>query len=184
MKRKFSDRANWRRIVNKTYASVRLNEDRFKGYVTFYQIHQLREPLWKEYMQSRLCLADEGFVWLQHFPENEKYVVTTMFNAQLQVVQWYIDICKEQGLTDQGVPWFDDLFLDVIILPGGEVLLVDEDELEEAYDHGEITKQDFDTAKEEAQRLLESIHTGKFIYKELAVEHLQRLFSGSIRRRS
>ncbi|ANE47881.1 hypothetical protein SY83_18055 [Paenibacillus swuensis] len=176
MKRKFSDRANWRRIVNKSYASVHLNDAEFKGYVTFYKIHQLREPLWKEYLQSRLCLADEGYIWLQHFPENERYVVTTMFNSSLQVVQWYIDICKDQGLTDQGVPWFDDLFLDVIILPSGEVLLVDEDELEEAYDHGEITKSDFDTAKVEANKLLDSIKNGSFVYRELAVDHLQRLF--------
>lgn len=177
MKRKFSDRANWRRIVNKTYSSVYLNTEMFNGYVTFYKIHQLREPLWKEYLQSRICLADEGFIWLQHFPEHEQYVVTTMFNSELEVVQWYIDICKDQGLTDQGVPWFDDLFLDVIILPSGDVLLVDEDELEEAYDHGEITKQEFDMAQEEAQKLLDSIRNGTFIYKDLSVQHVKELFA-------
>jgi len=177
MKRKFSDRANWRRITSKSYQSLYLTGDEFTGYVTLYLIHQLRDPLWKEYNGTRLCLADNGYSWLQHFPKNEHYVVTTMFDAKQHVVQWYIDICKSQGVTDQGVPWFDDLFLDIIVLPSGEVFLLDEDELLEAYEQGAISNDDYRMAKAEAAKVLETIRRNEFNFLQMSVRHRAELFT-------
>lgn len=38
------------------------------------------------------------------------------------------------------MPYFDDLYLDVVLLPSGDMYLLDEDELEEAYANGNISK--------------------------------------------
>ena len=175
MKRKFSDRANWRRILKRNYACFAMDDPGFKGYVTLYRIQELRDPLWKEYNGRRMCLADKGYLWMQHFPQGEHFVVTTMFDPKGQVVQWYIDICKAQGLTDQQVPWFDDLYLDIVKLPTGEVLLLDEDELEEALDGGLITQKDSDMAERTAARLLEQIRSHQFPYFELSIKHREML---------
>jgi len=175
MKRKFSDRANWRRILKKSYACVPMNEARFRGFVTLFRIHELREPLWREYGGKRVCLADRGYLWMQHYPKGEHFVVTTMFNDAGRVVQWYIDICKTQGVTEQQVPWFDDLFLDIVVLPGGETLLLDEDELEEALDEGQITERDAEMAERTARRVLESIRNKRFPFFRLSVEHRRLL---------
>ncbi|MBD2847984.1 DUF402 domain-containing protein [Paenibacillus sp. IB182496] len=175
MKRKFSDRANWRRIVRKSYSCLTLDNEEFKGLVTFYRIHELREPLWKEYNGRRLCLADRGYLWMQHFPRGEQFVVTTMFDDKGSVVQWYIDVCKTQGLTDQQVPWFDDLFLDVVVLPSGEVFLLDEDELEDALRSGDITAKDATMARKTARRLLDLIKNGRFRYFTLSLKHRRSL---------
>jgi hypothetical protein len=175
MKRKFSDRANWRRILKRNYACFPMDDPCFRGFVTLYRIQELRDPLWKEYNGRRMCLADKGYLWMQHFPKGEHFVVTTMFDPKGQVVQWYIDICKTQGLTDQQVPWFDDLYLDIVKLPTGEVLLLDEDELEEALDDGIITQKDSDMAERTAARLLEQIRSHKFPYFELSIKHREIL---------
>jgi len=90
-------------------------------------------------------------------------------------VQWYIDICKTQGVTEQQVPWFDDLFLDIVVLPGGETLLLDEDELEEALDEGQITERDAEMAERTARRGLESIRNQRFPFFRLSVEHRRLL---------
>lgn len=171
MKRKFSDRANWRRIVRKSYSCLSLDNKEFHGLLTFYRIHELRDPLYKEYGEHRLCLADEGYLWMQHFPKGEHFVITTMFDKQGKVVQWYIDVCKTQGLTEQQVPWFDDLYLDVVVLPSGEVFLMDEDELEEAFKSGDISYKDVAMAKKTANRLLSMIRNGKFRYFTLSMKH-------------
>ncbi|MGG1311045.1 DUF402 domain-containing protein [Cohnella laeviribosi] len=171
MKRKFSDRANWRRILKKSYACFTLDEPSFRGFVTFYKIHELRDPLWKEYNGRRMCLADKGYLWMQHFPRGEHYVVTTMFDDKGQVVQWYIDVCKTQGMTEQQVPWFDDLYLDIVVLPTGETLLLDEDELEEALDDGLITERDSALAQRTADKVLAMIRHKRFPYFELSREH-------------
>ncbi|CAI6081272.1 DUF402 domain-containing protein [Cohnella sp. JJ-181] len=175
MKRKFSDRANWRRILKKNYACIPMDEPYFRGFVTLYRIQDLRDPLWKEYNGKRMCLADKGYLWTQHYPRGEHFVVTTMFDQRGQVVQWYIDICKTQGLTDQQVPWFDDLYLDIVVLPTGETLLLDEDELEEALDDGHITQRDSAMAHRTAQRLLSLIRQKKFPYFEMSLKH-RKLF--------
>ncbi|QJC52002.1 DUF402 domain-containing protein [Paenibacillus albicereus] len=175
MKRKFSDRANWRRILRRSYTCLTLDGDDFRGLVTFYRIHELREPLWKEYNGRRLCLADRGYLWMQHFPRGEHFVVTTMFDDKGKVVQWYIDICKTQGLTDQQVPWFDDLYLDIVVLPSGEVYLMDEDELEDAIQGGDITRKEAAMARKTAGRLLASIKNGRFRYFTLSLRHRKTL---------
>ncbi|WP_020616332.1 DUF402 domain-containing protein [Paenibacillus daejeonensis] len=175
MKRKFSDRANWRRILRKSYSCLSMDSDEFRGLVTFYRIHELREPLWKEYNGRRLCLADKGYLWMQHFPKGEQFVVTTMFNDKGKVVQWYIDICKTQGLTDQQVPWFDDMYLDVVVLPTGEVFLMDEDELEEAVRTGDVSPRDAASARKTAGRLLSAIRGGRFRYFTLSLKHRKTL---------
>src|SRR5690606_26499018 len=115
--------------------------------LTFYYIHELKEPLYKEYNGKKICLADQGYIWMQHYPKGEHFVVTTMFDDQGKVVQWYIDICKTQGLTEQRVPWFDDLYLDVVVLPSGEIFLMDEDELQDAFIAGDVTSRDVIMAK-------------------------------------
>jgi hypothetical protein len=175
MKRKFSDRANWRRILKKNYACFPMDDPQFRGFVTLYRIQELRDPLWKEYNGRRMCLADKGYLWMQHFPKGEHFVVTTMFDPAGNVVQWYIDICKTQGLTDQQVPWFDDLYLDIVTLPTGEVLLLDEDELEEALDDGVITQKDSDLAQRTANRLLEWIRSKTFPYFDMSIRHRKLL---------
>lgn len=60
-----------------------------------------------------------------------------MFDNKGNIVQWYIDICLKNGL-DRNIPWLDDLFLDIILLPSEEVIQKDADELEEAYLNGII----------------------------------------------
>ncbi|SEM83175.1 hypothetical protein SAMN05518847_101916 [Paenibacillus sp. OV219] len=101
--------------------------------------------------------------------------MTTMFDDKNRVVQWYIDICKTQGLTDQQVPWFDDLYLDVVVLPTGEVFLLDEDELEEAVSQGTVTIKDAALARKTAGRLLSTIRNGRFRYFTLSLKHRKAL---------
>ncbi|CAH0121142.1 MULTISPECIES: DUF402 domain-containing protein [unclassified Paenibacillus] len=176
MKRKFSDRANWRRIISKQFISHYMEQPEFTGYVTLYTIERLKEPLWKEYDGQTLCLADEGYSWLQYFPKGEHFIVTAMFDDRQRIIQWYIDICKSQGVTEQGVPWFDDLFLDIVVLPSGTVILMDEDELDEALIQGEISQEDYELATETAQHLLRQISAHVFPYFVMSQRHRSHEF--------
>jgi len=164
-------------VTDKKFQVKSIREPDFEGYVVLYQIKQVRDPLWKEYDGKRYCVADAGYEWLQHFPKGAHYVMTTMYDNKGQVVQWYIDICKVQGVTDRGVPWFDDLYLDVVILPSGKLYLLDQEELEDAYKRGLITKADYDLAWAEAKDVIDRYRNGKFGTLHLAREHV-RLFHG------
>ncbi|CAM3661181.1 MULTISPECIES: DUF402 domain-containing protein [Saccharibacillus] len=179
MKRKFADRANWRRVTDRRFLCRYIDSRRFTGYVTLYNMLKLKEPLMKTYGGLTFCVADKGYSWLQYFPKDAHFIVTTMFNEKREVVEWYIDICKSQGVTDQGVPWFDDLYLDIVVLGDGTVFLLDEDELDDALRRGVITEADYALATRTAHGLLRMIDAHAFPYFRLSIEHRRRLFPAS-----
>lgn len=68
-----------------------------------------------------------------------------MFDDNNNLIEWYLDIAKNTGL-ENGIPFEDDLYLDMIITPAGEKRVIDENELKEAFNNDEITQEDLDSA--------------------------------------
>jgi predicted RNA-binding protein associated with RNAse of E/G family len=141
-------------------------EDGFTGYVALLQIDAMSEPFVGP--RSGLRLADAGFAWMTHFPHGAHHTVTTMYDAAGQVIQWYIDICRAHGVDEADVPWFDDLYLDIVVYPDGRVVVLDEDELDAALVAGAITQEDHDLAWHEARQLLDRIERNTLGPAELA----------------
>jgi len=151
---KYADRKDWKRITKKSWRSFDRRGYYFHGRVSIFEIHKVQEPLSVNYSGRNLTLADNGYTWVQYFPKGESYTITVMINDKEEVIQWYIDICHSHGLTENNVPWYKDLYLDIIVFPDGTWNLVDEDELHCALKVGIITKKDFDFAYHIANNLL------------------------------
>ncbi len=77
-----------------------------------------------------------------------------MIDEKHNIIQWYFDISEKYELTEDGIPFYDDLFLDIVVLTTGEVILLDEEELEEALNNKEITEKQYGDAKEQAKELI------------------------------
>lgn len=157
MKRKHADRSDWKRIESREFAIMRQDTDAFSGYVTLLHFHTVRAPLIKKMDGRKLVLADAGYYWMQHFPQGKRYSVTTMLNDKEEVVQWYVDVCEPPVLDERGIPYYDDLYLDVVLLPSGKRFLLDEEELDEALRLGRISEEQYRLASEEAHHLMERI---------------------------
>jgi uncharacterized protein len=170
LKRKYGDRSEWKRVIKREYTQSFFNTEEFKGYVTLLKINKVSEPLSVQYGEKTVCIVDDGYIWLQHFPIEERYSITTMFNAQGEVVQWYIDICYKNGITEN-IPWMDDLFLDIVVLPTGEVILKDANELEEALSKGIIDISQYKIAWEEANKINKLILNNDFDLFKLSKAH-------------
>lgn len=117
---------------------------------------------------------DDGYVWLQHFPSEKRYSLTTMFDSKGEIVQWYIDICLGNGI-ENNIPWFDDLFLDIVVLPTGEVIQLDTDELEDALKAGVIDNDLYNTACYEADKINSLIKSSEFELMNLSKKHKELL---------
>ena len=103
-------------------------------------------------------LVDDGYMLIEITPKNSNYNVRVFFDRERNILQRYIDICKGTGFDDaENSPYYDDLFLDIIIGRTGEVRVLDEDELEEALASGAITKDEFDFAVKLKDKLLKEI---------------------------
>ena len=94
-----------------------------------------------------------------------------MYNDNNEIVEWYFDISKEIG-KENDMPYEDDMYLDVVLLPNGKITLLDEDELEDALNQEKITKQEFEEAYQEANRLMEQIKDKADKLKEFTDKYL------------
>jgi predicted RNA-binding protein associated with RNAse of E/G family len=161
MKRKYADRPGWSRIERKNFGVKYIETNNFTGYITRLRL-EVREPLWVTYYDEKVCIVDKDYTWIQYFPLDSHYVVTKMLDSQGQPVQWYIDICLDQGIDERGIPWFEDLYIDIVVLANKKVFVLDKDELEEALKSGEISYPEYELALNERQKLMKQISEGSF----------------------
>lgn len=174
--RKYADRADWGRIVEKRFTVFPKQTIGFSGYVALYEMLKVKEPLYKQYDGNRLCIVSDGYKWLQHFPECAHYVLTSMYDDCGRIIQWYVDICKSQGITEKGVPWYDDLYLDLTLLPSGKIFILDEEELKDALGQGIISQDDYDLAWRTAEQVMDEFRKGSFDLMLLAEKHLTEIY--------
>lgn len=175
MKRKRADRADWSRIAQKRFVQVRIDEEEFCGYVTLFCIDAVHQPLWKNFSGQSICIADQGYLWLQQFPYNVHYSITSIFDAQGNFVRWYIDICKQFVLDEYGLLWYDDLYLDIDVSPSGQMDLLDVDELDDALQRGLVTPLEYELAWREADRIIMAIEADRFPLLWLSEGHKDQL---------
>ena len=64
---------------------------------------------------------------------NHQYIASSVcINTEGYFLEWYFDIAKDSALTENGVPYIDDLYLDVILTPEGKIKMIDQEELQDA----------------------------------------------------
>lgn len=148
MKRRFANQVEGR------YFQDRLETDYFSGYVCYIKIKNVEKPLIVNNGVERICIKDNNYEWFELYPDNEKYALTIMFDENKNLIEWYFDIARSVGL-ENGIPYEDDLYLDLIITPEGKDIVIDEDELLEAEKEGIITHEDVNSAYKTLEYLQE-----------------------------
>lgn len=187
MKRKYGDRRNWQRILASRFSVMPLQEAELSGVALLYQIDAVREPLWVTSAGRRICVADAGYTWLQYYPlapvdatelvgveqtGGACYTMTAMFDMAGQIVQWYVDICSATGIDDAGVPWHDDLYLDIVYDPNtGNQEVIDVEELDDALTQGNVSVAAYHAAWRETHRLAPLVAQGARPEMRLAATH-------------
>jgi len=178
MKRKVAnppDCPGWKRIRTGRFAALRIDEEDFIGPVSLLYIDEAENPLSVQNNGHEVPILNHGYSWLRQLPSAQEHVLTTMFDSDGQTLQWIIDICLTSGADSHGIHWWDDLYLDIAILPSGEVFVLDEDELDEALDAGAISKEYHSKAWQETNRLLDLIDKGRYDLMQKAVKHRRQL---------
>ena len=147
-------RSDWPRVVKRKYAWMDVCDEQFCGQASLILIEEVTMPLVKTYDGISVKIVDQGYCWLQLAPEGKTYWLTVMIDAAGSIVSYYFDITDRNVLLENGDSYFMDMFLDVVLLPGGRLYLLDEDELADALEQGEISQKQFDMAYQTARMLL------------------------------
>lgn len=155
-------RADWERVVARRFVAQRIDTQEYHGYVTLLCLDQVSEPLLVDFAGQAVCVVDSGYRWVQHFPDDAPYALLAAFDEHGELVQWYIDIVGRVGVDAHGVPWYEDLYLDIVISPQGATQLLDVAELDEALRRGAVTPAQYDRAWRQASSVLDALEADLF----------------------
>ena len=139
-------RNGWPRVTEREYAWKYVKDNKLDGIVSLIAIKKVLEPNSKTMGGKRYVITDEGYYWFQYAPKDGRFWLTVMLDPSLSVIQYYIDITGCNEVFSDGSAYFFDLYLDIVMLPDGELFVLDADELNEALHSGSITREMHDRA--------------------------------------
>lgn len=143
----------WKCIIKKDRIGSVVESAEFSGYVGILNITEVSEPQIWSYNGVEVIVCDKNYQWLTIMPEDDFYCITVMMNEKREVQVCYIDMIAEQGYDKDGVPYFYDLYLDLVVYPDGTIIEDDMDELHNALTDGDITRQQFELALDTCNKL-------------------------------
>jgi len=165
----------WKCIKEKNIIGINVNNAEYNGYLGLIRIGQVQEKqVWK-YNGCEITVCDNGYKWLTIMPSNEFYCITVMMDKNYQICVCYIDIIDSQGVDIDGVPYYYDIYLDLIVFPDGKIVVDDMDELEEALEKSIISKIQYDKALSNAKRLQNELLADEDIFLEFIRKRLSEI---------
>lgn len=147
MKLKYADQRHNKYIRKKDFNMKYIENKNFNGIITFIDIKEILDTVSVTRPDNTTeCLIDIGYKWIGIYPKNTKYCITVMYDKNWNLLQWYFDINADIYKTNDGIPYTNDLYLDIVLQPNGNYYLIDEDELEEAFINNMISKEEYNMA--------------------------------------
>ena len=174
LKKRYADRF----VGNRANADLRIisiSDDYFSGDIYFYKFIDVKDKL---LIPNGKCIMDNNYKWLEFYDYSSKVKLTAIYDENSEIIEWYFDIAREIG-KDNGIPYEDDLYLDVVVTPSGEIILLDEDELKEAFNKREMTKEEYENAYEEAKQIMNKLKNNKDKLKEYTDKYLFQMLGVS-----
>lgn len=140
-------RSDWRRILERDYAFRACETDGAREMESVLTIRRITEPLVVCNGAELVTIVEQGYRWVQIAREGAFVWLTAMFDEQGKFLQVYFDITAGNSFEAPDNPSFRDMYLDVVVTATGEIIVLDQDELDEALAQGEITAAEHDHAE-------------------------------------
>ena len=124
-----------------------------KGMEAVFRVAEINEPLNVGTAENPFIVSDVDYWWHVFAPEDSFFWMSTAFSPEKELIEIYFDITAGNDFSDPENPCNRDLYLDLVVSPEGRVKVLDEDELSEALDAGEITEAEAEGAKAHCEAL-------------------------------
>ncbi len=175
-----------KKLVSKTYMRgvsswefiVTKNEDE-DFFLCIKKNNKIDGPFEVQTEHGTTLFIDDGYYIVEYTPMNKLYNGRVYLDRDLDEIEYYFDISNGNGLEDN-IPYYDDLYLDLIIKPrkGNEQEVCDENELKDALINKEITLEEYDKAYKTLNELSEEIKQGKNYFVNLdKAEFVKKYFN-------
>ena len=170
IKEKHLDRREWYTDADRDFVCMYHKDDVFHGGIGLITFTGLKEPELVDTPEGPLCIADNGYQWLELVPEGGHFAVTAMFHDDI-LFQQYIDITLRNEVDEDGNAVFYDLLLDVVVLGDGTPQIVDTEELEAALSGGAITRDEYELARLTAEQVVDKWNLHKTLIEKKLYEY-------------
>lgn len=146
-------RTDWQRILEREFSSGDFEYRGTRARESLMLMKKITAPLSVRNGPEKVKIVDKGYSWLQTAVEGQFIWLTAMFDEKGALLQVYFDITAGNRFDDPENPTFEDMYLDVVLTPRGDIYVLDEDELNEALAAGDITREAYEQAKEACKKL-------------------------------
>ena len=95
------------------------------------------------------------------------------FNEKKERLEYYFDISLGNGIDEESkIPYYDDLYTDIVMGAKEKIVKVlDEDELQDAFDTNKISVEEFNLANQTRDLLLDEIKNKTNSYINMNIEN-------------
>ena len=148
--------------------------DNLNCYFTVKEINEIDEncEIIRDHPSCRKI--DKNFKMLEYTPIDDNYNVRVYVDDKNKIFEYYLDVTDGMELRE-GIPFYNDLFLDIIYYNDKDKMkkytdreenlyILDQDELEEALNQNIITRKQYDDAYKMANRLISEIQNGTNVF--------------------
>lgn len=162
----------WNKSIQKK--NVYLYEDKDNRYGFIEIVHVKKRQVWSIFSRE-IIVADNGYKWLVISPNHENYVITMYMDNKMKPILWYIDIIDEKGTDRDGVYYYNDMFLDIIVSSTFQIIEDDRDELEMALKRGIISNEQYKMVNEIACALTDKLEKEPTWILDLSQDILKKI---------
>ena len=160
-------RSDWPRILRREYVSRDCQLHGIRGKESLLIIREVTGPLTVHDGGEDVLIVEKDYAWVQIALEGQPYWLTAMYDAQGRLIQIYFDITSGNRFDDPDDPWFEDMYLDIIVNSRGELFILDRDELDAALSEGGITQETWTKAVAACERLYAYLKENRAYVAEL-----------------
>ena len=153
---------------------MRIDHELFHGTACMIRLTDGEENYWETPKAGRIQVTGTGMTWLELIPDGTSRVITIKYfpdgshdaqrkqyptpaDPRYQPSIWYVDVTDGIEYDETGIVVYIDKYLDVIFTPEGDVKIDDRDELDDAYQSGELTREQYDAALTECDLILRDL---------------------------
>ena len=141
------------------YYQMNMDNEFFQGFVSIIKLTDGDQYFWEFEKAGKVPVTGGGMIWLQLIPKGKKRLITAMMRPSegerdYSVLVWYVDVMEKYEFDSDGVAVYWDKYIDVIATPQGDIRIDDRDELDEAYQQKDLTKDQYEDALKECDSII------------------------------
>ena len=156
------------------YHQMYMDNELFKGWVSLNYLTDGETRFWEYEKSGKIPVSAKGMTWLTLIPDDRKRCIGAYITSDRRVSVWYVDVIEETGIDEDGIVYYIDKYLDVILTPQGDVIVQDRDELDAAYNSGELSDLQYEAALKEGELILKELAADIVKTEEFCLAVLER----------